>query len=331
MIKNILLKYCPSLQRNFEEHMKLKHVLLGFVFAFNTATAFELCNEIDFITGWRTDKVQTSLNRFNEKGCEIFQTEHVHAPDLDSWQFGFRGVFAIPSWWDNCYCDGYVDPNNLYLRGSALWGWGTGGDFRQIFHVCDPERRCAKTRNVTTQDYDVALGWFIPLGCYFGAAPVVGYNYDEVTFKVRHFRRPFLDGNGTKITSKFAGPYVGADVAFTWCDWLLAGGYEYHWVTRWRSNWETPGDFLDTFNYITNYKRAHSGWGNVAHADLIYSWCNWDIGINFKYRYFTAKHGRNKIPAFTEVAGNSLCAPTYSKTSGKWWNYEVNLVLGTRF
>lgn len=313
--------------------MKLinKVMLLGALFAVNTASAFELSNEIDFLTGWRTDKVHTTNRRYDVKGGDIIQKQRDHAREMNSWQFGFRGVFVIPRWWENCYCDGYVDPNNLYLRGSAMWGWGTGGPYTQYLSGSEVGRRCAKARNVNTQDYDVALGWFLPLTCNFGAAPVVGYNYDQVAYKVRHFPRDYRDANGTRITSQYSGPYVGVDVAFNWCDWLLAAGYEYHWVTCWRSRYQVPGDFLDTINYVTDYKRAHAGWGDVAHVDLIYSWCNWDMGVNFKYRYFTAKHGRNKVPAFTEVAGNSLEAPNYSKTAGNWWNYEVNLVLGTRF
>jgi hypothetical protein len=311
--------------------MTKKMMMMGLLCFANSVSAFELSNEIDFLTGWRSDKIFTNLKIYDVKGGELVQQENDHTRDLDSWQFGFRGVFALPSWHNNCYCDGYVDPNNLYIRASAMWGWGTGGPYKQVFSVSDVGTRCAKARNVSTQDYDVALGWFIPFSCNIGMAPVVGFNYDRLEYKARHFPRDYSDANGTRITSTYLGPYVGVDLAWNWCDWLLAAGYEYEWVTRWRSNYLVPGDFLDTLNYVTDYKRSHCGWGNIAHVDLIYSWYCWDIGVNFKYRYFQAKHGRDKVPAFTEVAGASLDAPPYSKTSGNWWNYQVNLVIGTRF
>jgi len=304
---------------------------LGLFAVVNTATAFELSNEINFLTGWRTDKVHVNQQVYDIKGGENIQTRRDHARDLNTWQFGFRGVFAIPNLHDQCYCDGYVDPNNLYVRASAMWGWGTGGKYAHIFSISDIGRRCAKARNVNTQDYDVALGWFIPVTCNIGGAPVVGWNYDNVEFTGRHFSSNYADANGTKVSSKYVGPYVGVDLAWNQCDWLVAAGYEFHWVTCWRSNYKVPGDYLDTLNYQTNYRRAHCGTGDVAHADIIYSWCQWDMGLNFKYRYFKSKHGRNKIPSFREAAGGNLHAPNYSKTSGNWWNYELNLVIGTRF
>ncbi len=321
-------------------------MLLGAALVANAAMlsssleAYEITNSLDFSTGWRHDEVENKLHTLASRGGSFVSSDKDKAKELNSWQVGFKGIYAFPGSFCPCGCESFF--NNLYLRGSAYWGWGISDDdkFHQTLKSATAPKLInvrGKARNAVTEDYDIALGWLFPVTCDFGIAPVVGYNYDRVQWKIRNNKSDVAsfnpsDENGAKITSRFESPYLGVDLGYNWCNWLLTAGYEYHWVTNFRGKFITPGDFVDTKNFLTDYRRGHRGWGNVARVGLNYS-CNcWDFGVDFKYRNFRVTHGRDKLPFPAESYGASpVNFKQYTTVKAKWTNYEVKLNLGYIF
>lgn len=323
--------------------MKLvkKLMLLGAIVA-NTAivsqVGAEITNSVETFGGWRRDKLDMTLHGHEFKGAPADSFYRDFADDINLGQFGLRGVFGLPQsctqTYDPC-CESFFNFSNLYVRWSATWGWGSGGHYNlSSYNIGEEEEgqfASAKPRWANSQDYDIALGLLIPVSCEFGLAPVGGYNYDRLKYSIRRFSSDSIDDpselNGSRVYARWEGPYVGFDAGYKLCDFLIAAGYEYHWVTNFRGQFKVPGDYLDTASgdFITDNRSGSNGYANVAHVDLNYNWCGWDLGLNFKYRYFRLNSGRSRIQI--ESDGDT----TYTTVKAHQQTYEVNAVIGLNF
>lgn len=310
----------------------------------------ELKNSIEFGGGWRRDDIKISNSAYNFNGGTLTDQEINDARNIDLGVFTIRGITVLPECLnqpiDPC-CNSFFNLNNLYARWSLAWGWGGDGKFKetdrqfvdgvQIFEVIDN----GKAQRARSADYDIALGYLIPVGCDFGIAPVVGFNYDRTAYSIRKLVSEFelFDAsqlNGTRITSKWESPYLGVDLGYKFCDIGIAAGYEYHWITKYRGTLRVGGRYWDTVDGFTAENRyGDKGWGHVVRLDLNYNLCGWDLGLNFKYRLFRLTGGIDTQPMagsdavrlpFDEVNYDSHAAMKARQRS-----YEINVFVGRSF
>jgi len=337
----------------------LKKQVFGLVFSLASVLtlagslhAFQPVSDVSLTAGWRQDEIKNTIS-------SSFATGEMKLKDLNTWEFGVRGQFAFP---ESCGCeDFWLD--GLYVKGSALWGWGDDGkatfgvsgngsgyDSGDSFDV----GVSFKAHNTRTYDYTLGLGWMYAIDCNWGIGPTVGYAWDKLSTKVKN--RGFNSGSdyssssysdesyaGTtgnlfEYTQKWHGPWLGFEIAYEDCEWHFDLGYEFHWATHTAEfNSGNNNDYSYDNGSATNSSRKnHSRYGNVVYIDGWYDFCEcWEVGVGFKYSCFETKSQHSSSSGHSDGESYSYSGDSYAsnglKGKSRWsaWGFTVDL--GYRF
>jgi hypothetical protein len=294
----------------------------------------------DFEVGYRRDNLRWHVDI--PESDPFFKTS-ARFKDLDIFQIGLHGR-------TNLGC-------NLYLRGSASWGWILDGDFQErvsvfaspifSFDTLDSIEFTARDRNVIDDRYvfdiGAALGYpFYFCDCTLALSPVVGYAFDEQNIRVdgEHnitltavdgFLVPTSDGSGCcrhKSIFRWYGPFVGVDLTYHPYDacWGLYAEFEYHFGSfQLRRH-----DFSGFSGFGELRTTTHHADGFVFNVGADYVLCNeWAVGLNFKYQdWYARKRHHQHFSEFDEFgdSGNNR-----QKTHIDWYSYAINFTVGRDF
>ncbi len=194
-----------------------------------------------------------------------YRRDHLTLPDFkwtDLSSFELKGTFTM------------VACNYLYFKAYGDYGWIMSGK-RDTF---DFENRRVKSGYVF--DYSAGGGWRFPF-CdeQILICPLFGYSYHQQTLPIR-------SGNSHHYHAQWDGPWGGVDLGFQLtCDWLVFGGYEYHWNTQYHGKGRM-GSFRPQ-----HLKHRGRGYGAISTIGTTYALCyEWIVGVSANYQTFRTRH-----------------------------------------
>lgn len=316
----------------------------------SSAIALHPISDVSLLTGWRSDEIKTSTNFGDDYG---FGRNQVKLKNLDTWEFGIRGQYAFTGF---CGCEeSFLD--DLYIKGSAIWGWGDNGKFHfgnsssgysgYSGDYAGTTFGSIHARNTRTYDYDIGLGWLYAIDCNWGIGPTVGYAWNRITtHPKRHHQHDSYSSSSYsyddvgaayaysshehfEYSTKWYGPWLGLELDYEDCEWHFDLGYEFHWARN-----------KTRFMTDDNHRSHDSRYGNVVYVDGWYDLCDgWEVGVGFKYRSFQSgrKHHHHDSYSYSSSSDSAdfAYAGDYS-TGGRggrttWNSWGFTLDLGYRF
>jgi hypothetical protein len=197
----------------------LRVVLFSMILA--TTLSAEPRNFLNVETGYRWDRTDNDAVYyvFDSVGFRTI-TPGQYGDRIQSYQLGGRGLLT------GFFCDAYV-------RGSGHYGWILDGKF------ADNDTKLRGDLRGHTVDGLGGVGYFFCMHECWGVAPIAGYSYDRLHFKVKNstFQFPNAGANvvrtiDSKTINTFHGPWVGLDFFFrpTICNLDFRLGYELHFA-----------------------------------------------------------------------------------------------------
>lgn len=286
---------------------------------------------LDVITGWKRGEIKTSLNAQDPEG-ETFGYFPLKVKNINVWQAGLQGRYAIPNYFENCNCE-TAWLTQFYLRGFAYWGKVYDGKYSERSEIIggNNNRNHAKVKRGHTRDLDIALGWLYPWCDNLGFGPVVGYNYQKI--KTKNGKMTDQNGdevsgaNHLRIVSRFKGPYVGADFVYDLCDFRFNFGYEYHMPT-WSGKYQLA--VYDNEDAFSDKRTARRGHGNVGYLDTRYHFCGcWELGLGLRYEAYRTGKG-TASPECCEAC-NDVPSSEVDRIRTKWRAFTINLELALTY
>lgn len=212
----------------------------------------------------------------------------------------------------------YVTCDDIYLRGSADYGWITGGrvkhrefvEFDGDVTVTDSDLLSgfddSTSRHTRGHVYDVtlALGYqFRMCDDAFSIAPLFGYSWHGQHLDF-HFGDDSTTGtytssydsgsyeDSTRYHTRWRGWLIGFDLDYQFCcDWNVFFTYEFHWDHYYaKSHNHFDSTFLEGFRHHSD--RAY---GQVVELGTKWAWCDcWTLGLTGKFQWWRAHHGKAK-------------------------------------
>jgi hypothetical protein len=251
-----------------------------------------LCN------GWRQDRITADVDVFDPPGHPRL-TDKLKADKLDTYQVGAKARFG------NC---------DYRVRAEAFWGWGTSGHYvdktkhNEILpgYCFPPSTTTANIHNTSTQDFTIGAGYLFTLGQFLEITPLAGLSYHSQRMKIHKAQKDgkcFDELDGVRYRNQWQGPWLGADAALYFCDFVVQGGYEYHWAD-WNGRWKLHTPNIPGVAF-TDKRKSHDVRGQVAYIDIRWSFCPcWEAGIGVKAGTWTAKKGKLR-PASIRVCDDN--------------------------
>lgn len=269
----------------------------------------ELRSDFNVSGGYRHDDIRSPSRTFVlpiDGG--ILVHDKFKADDINLGIIGFNARFMMPEM--DCCCE-YPFLSNLYLDGYANWGWGSADRTSRRGFAIFPDgtevffNRHGKLKNVESTDYQIGLGYLV-YNCDCIAVGIAGgYSYDSLDFKAHRRSSYFFDG-GVKVKTRWSGGWIGAEVFYDWCNWLLNAGYEFHIVNH---NVHVKREEFGLFgsgsgSFGRHRHRDHDGYGNVGYITGHYVLCDcWQLGLDFHFRdYFTRRHNDSRWISYSILA-----------------------------
>lgn len=293
----------------------LKSLLLVLA-ATSSVSAACINDELRFEGGWRNDEYSHTIDTVYASG--VTETNDFSVSSVDLGTFGVRGRFFVPQW-DDCGCFDMSLLDNFYVQGFANWGWSGRAKYHHdvALAVGDGVVDVDNTGNlsyVNTSDFQIGLGYFIDLGCWFndcsclnlsdwGLGVAGGYQWDRQKFKVSSATLVvddiFVGDNpleeGLKVYQRWQGPWVGAQLFYNACGWSFDVAYEYHFCLHTNGHYNFT-DLAAIFGAVDYSWRGHDGHSNVVYVNGYYELCQgWDLGLGFKYQDWHATRQRTSF------------------------------------
>jgi len=300
--------------------------------------------ELVFQAGWRRDNFKQNVDQHVPPTTAASAFINSKAKNIDYFEMGVRGSWALPSFWNGFYfdCDTWWI-SQFYIRGSAYWGRTNSGHWKQTSNAIPATTplnvAVGRLYHGRSREYDIAVGWMYPvcgLGDDFGLGAVAGYSYDFIQFKVHHLTNPPNTPNtdpslfnGEQIKSGYQGPFVGLDFRYEWRkNILISAGYEYHIIIKWNGNANFPTTATN-LGIVSTHGFARKGYGNVFYLNADWYICDtWILGLGFKYRYFQTRDGHQEPNG--GFAAN-FQPPQHDSLSAKLTTYGIEMNLGYYF
>lgn len=288
---------------------------------------------LDVAGGWRSDEIRKHVFVTTTSTPPITYDIESRSKNLDIWEVGLDGRLVISGDWLNnmgCCDSGWLNSwwlNQLFIDGSAYWGWVTHGDIRNTILETTvvttiPASRIDKVKeDGHTYDYSVGAGWLYPVTCEFAIGPTAGYAWNRIIYKTKSF--------DIHSKTKWTSPWLGFEADYQWgCEWFFQAGYQYHW-TRESGSSSTPG-----IGKLHSNRDNKHGTGHEAFVDGWWSYDEcWEIGLGFKYRYFKTKDATvsGSLVDLTSTAIPLRFLPVAGPEKVTWQSYEVTLKLAYNF
>lgn len=266
----------------------------------------EVSNEIDFFAGYRYDRIKhhASLDFVTplDDGA-VTAKARSKADDINIGEIGIDIRYFMPQL--DCCCE-FPWLSNFYLDGYASWGWGGKSKTKSRFTEYSATgteivsyHHDHKIKSVDVQDYQIGLGYLLYNCDCFAWGITGGWSYDRQ--KLKHH----ADHYDYKISQRWNSGYLGTELFYGWCEWLLNAGYEYHWA-----------------DLHSDGVKSHRADGNVVYVDGTYQLCDcWDVGFCFKWRDFDARRGK--------IHGDDVLKGGHAKA--RWESYSIVAKVGYGF
>lgn len=290
-----------------------------------------------FVAGYRNDQIKSTVVAYNpptlldEPFGFFLLRDEFKARNLHVYEIGAKGIAV--------FCDGWL------VKGYGLVGVMDDGCYAEnTFRFPDARFNTkAKVHHGRTTDVSFAIGYLAKswkggslceIANFFGFAnldigPVAGWAYDTQKFKIGKARtnnrcNDFLSSLSVKNT--WRGPWLGADLYFTWCAFDFNLSYEYHWA-KWHEDWTLEGP--DTSIGFSDHRRNHKyGSGNVVVFGTAYSFCeSLSLGLDLKWQHWSVERGVEKphSGSFASVGFGSFEVDKVPKSTWSSLGLQVNV------
>lgn len=240
---------------------------------------------------------------------------------------------------DSYYSDSYDSGIPVVPIVGAAGSYGSGFEF---------SRSNSRTRG-HVYDASIGIGYQFRLcDCTFAISPLVGYSWYGQHFDLRdgsyggsygsydsyyssNFYSGSINGLRSKYHTRWDGPWIGFDLDYKfWCDWSLYASYDFHWAYyHARARWNLRYDLPDGFHH-----RAKNAYGHVASVGLKWDFCDcWTLGIIGEFKYFRARHGRDRALVTDLSRGNVdfECFTSIPLRRVEWNSASVSIDIGMAF
>lgn len=194
-------------------------------------------------------------------------------------------------------------------------------------------------------DYSIGLGYIYQVNDCFSYGPVIGYSFDKLRYKATNVHT--FEGNteeststsssgtsvddGVRFTSKWTGPWIGAELYYSWCDFRFDFSYEYHW-SRWRGNFNLANADLTDCENFSDRRKVNDAWGSVVNLHGDYLFCRGFLfGLGIRYEYYTGKDGVSTPTAGSFPAVGCRFDEYDIVKNTKWHSFAVTADLGYEF
>jgi hypothetical protein len=321
-----------------KKHFRALGAITAFAAMMATTHLSALCltteSELSFSGGWRQDHFRSSATTSVDASNDILR-----GSCLSIWQVGVQG------WLSPCLseCDPWL--NNFFARGSAYWGWIDHGIYLHRYTPAPATTVTIDSGDIShghTWDYTIGGGYLFDCGAGFKIGPSGGYSSNKLTFKAENVLGVVdtIDAStavdvlayfdeGALISSKWQGPWVGADALWECNNWSLYASYEYHW-THWKGGYRSPSTDLTDGIHFSDSRKGRKGWGQSAYLGVHYNFCSLLTGVGIKYQYFHTKGSLTPVAAggFPAVGG---AADQVDSITTTWSSVSLLLDIGYAF
>lgn len=314
--------------------MKISRFIAGSLLTVGAPlSAVHLTNNIELSGGYRQDDFKTAYDYFLIDTPESVTYNSTQSRHANIWQLGLKGRLVMP---ELCCFQEYDFLRNFYVKGFAYWGSDVGKThFSDLYFGYDEGFACGILKTYHTVDWQIAGGYLFDLGCLCGYGSDLdlslgllgGYAWDKQKISIRNNHvGSYFDGEGYfpdeaynhgKLFNKWQGGFIGTELYYSACDFLLNFGYEYHWATF------NGGEDLPNWDF---YDRRHSdnASGNVVYLDASYQVCDgWEVGAELKWERYSANHGKTRA--------SDDDAYQYAHTNAQWQSWQLTANVGYNF
>jgi hypothetical protein len=276
--------------------------------------------QIEIDNGLRWDRIDEAYEVTDSVLIQPYQSAEHQYKNLASYQLGGRVFWDVSGW---------------LFKANGHYGWIYDGNFNHdSFEV-------GRANKGHTSDISGAFGYAFPFCDCFSFAPYVGYSYDNLDLSLRHIRphspAQFSDNvTRGKFSSSFYGPWLGFDflyeTSFMWWDMChtlsMNTGYEFHYG---QARFKFREHFIDPDGRFAYHSKMNNMLGNVFHFDTRYHLpCNWLIGVEFQYAYWTNAHKHHNTISSDSDTGFTA-TQTQRTFKLRWQSINTVLTIGKAF
>lgn len=289
--------------------------------------AVEPPTTFDIVGGYRDDRITTKIIAHSEPGV-ILLKDKLKAKSVTMYQAGAKGQIGLCDYW--------------FLKAYGYYSWGNHGRYhdKQTFPDLTTSESEANIHQSRARDFQIGGGYLYPVdGCWgcWGLGPVGGWAYNDQRIKINHattdgFPDPLLDG--LRYTTRWSGPWLGVDAVYRCCDFLVYGGFEYHWA-YWHGSWDLDGPDVPGVVF-SDRRRCRLGHGYVLYLDAEWEFCaGWHVGAGLKWQTWEARNGREhpKVGDFEDFGeALGLTSTEFDKVKNtRWMSLQATAVVGYGF
>lgn len=236
-------------------------------------------SDLKFTTGYRQDRGHALLKIYNQKG-KVIGKETIEVHNLAIYQVGGKASACVSS---------------LAARAEIDYGWVNKGkmDATCMRQAQTPIYLEQSLKKNSTRDISLGCAYFLMNNAFCQLGPSVGYSKSQLSIatpkKELSKVNQDVDQMSIKYHHQWQGLFAGADAIIQLGDFILKGGYEYHWG-RWRANSKLI-NAADTPPIMAkaNSKQAR---GKVIYAEAAWNFCHcYTVGGTVKWQKWTAPQG----------------------------------------
>ena len=261
----------------------------------NIAEASDEISEVNLSAGKRIDQLNWNIAGISPYGNFVNVLSELAWRDLES-------SFLKAS--TRIFLDSF------YIRGSAGYGFITSGtnqdsDYRGNDRTLEYSRSNNASNDGSVWDIEGGLGYVFGAGSpgnRLSLMPMAGLSYHKQNLKMTDGYQtitypggpalgPFSGLNST-YSSRWAGPWAGADLSYVFRDLTLLGSFEYH-LAYFRA--EADWNLRTNFAHPVSFEQWARGTGVVISLGAEYNLGrNWSLGGTYDMQDFHATDGTDR-------------------------------------
>ncbi|OGQ63390.1 MAG: hypothetical protein A3I81_03350 [Deltaproteobacteria bacterium RIFCSPLOWO2_02_FULL_55_12] len=263
------------------------------LFFLNGASAADEISKIEFSAGKRVDNLDWNISGVSPYGNVVNVLSELTWTDLESYQAMAKARI-------------YLD--RVYIRSYAGYAFITSGenqdsDYRGDNRTLEYSRSNNKTDDGSLWDFSAGMGYLFRFATPAGALdiiPVAGLSYHKQNLALTDgFQTisptgdvgPF-SGLDSTYEARWAGPWAGVDLSYSYRKLSLLGSFEYHLAYyRAEADWNLRTDFA----HPVSFEHWATGTGVVISLGAEYAMeRNWSLAGRFDLQDWSASDGTDR-------------------------------------